>query len=157
MPTSERLSAKDFTSGPFAPHGAMDIQVAGRLNVLEAKGPFNLELVLAGDVAQEQLDTVLNARGRWGTVLVLKGSALASPEAISEIARIVQRRVELGIRPVAFALVVGPEVEGGALMQSHYLSAYASAGIPGRAFADLEQAKLWVLQIIDGAEPAADR
>lgn len=135
----------------------MDIQVAGRLNVLEAKGPFNLELVLAGDVAQEQLDTVLNARGRWGTVLVLKGSALASPEAISEIARIVQRRVELGIRPVAFALVVGPEVEGGALMQSHYLSAYASAGIPGRAFADLEQAKLWVLQIIDGAEPAADR
>lgn len=157
MPTSERLSAKDFTSGPFAPHGAMDIQVAGRLNVLEAKGPFNLELVVAGDVAQERLDAVLNARGRWGTVLVLKENALASPEAIAEIANILQRRVQRGIRPVAFALVVGPEVEGGALMQSHYLAAYASAGIPGRAFTALEPAKLWVTQVIDGAEPDADR
>jgi len=135
----------------------MDIQVAGRLNVLEAKGPFNLELVVAGDVAQERLDAVLNARGRWGTVLVLKENALASPEAIAEIANILQRRVQRGIRPVAFALVVGPEVEGGALMQSHYLAAYASAGIPGRAFTALEPAKLWVTQVIDGAEPDADR
>jgi len=135
----------------------MDIQVAGRLNVLEAKGPFNLELVVAGDVAQERLDAVLNARGRWGTVLVLKDNALASPEAIAEIANILRRRVQRGIRPVAFALVVGPEVEGGALMQSHYLAAYASAGIPGRAFTALEPAKLWVTQVIDGAEPDADR
>ena len=135
----------------------MDIQVAGRLNVLEAKGPFNLELVVAGDVAQERLDAVLNARGRWGTVLVLKENALASPEAIAEIANILQRRVQRGIRPVAFALVVGPEVEGGALMQSHYLAAYASAGIPGRAFTALEPAKVWVTQVIDGAEPDADR
>lgn len=157
MPKSKRLSAKDFTSGPFAPHGAMDVQIAGRLNILEAKGPFNLELIVAGDVAQEQLDAVLNARGRWGTVLVLKENALASPEAIAEIARIVQRRANKGIRPVAFALVVGPEVEGGALMQPHYLAAYASAGIPGRAFTDLESAKLWVTQIIDGAESDADR
>lgn len=157
MPKSERLSTKDLPSGVFAPHGVMDIQVAGQLNIMEAKGPFNTELVLAGDAAQEKLDAVLNARGRWGTVLVLKENALASPQAIAEIANILRRRVLKGIRPVAFALVVGPDVEGGALMQSHYLAAYASAGIPGQAFADLEPAKAWVMQAIACADdqPAA--
>jgi hypothetical protein len=33
-------------------------------------------------------------------------------------------------------------------MQSHYLSAYAKAGIPGQVFDDVEKAKLWVLQAI---------
>jgi hypothetical protein len=126
----------------------MHVQVSGRLNILEARGPFNKELVIAGDAAQEGLDAVLNAQGRWGTVLVFKGSALASPDAVAEIASIVKKRVEKGIRPVAVALVVGPEVEGGALMQSHYLAAYTKAGIPGQVFDDVEKAKLWVLQAI---------
>jgi hypothetical protein len=126
----------------------MDARVSGRLNILEARGPFNKELVIAGDAVQEALDAVLNAQGRWGTVLVFKGSALASPEAVAEIANIVKRRVDKGIRPVAIGLVVTPDVEGGALMQSHYLAAYAKAGIPGKVFDDIENAKLWVLQAI---------
>jgi hypothetical protein len=126
----------------------MDARVSGRLNILEALGPFNKELVIAGDAVQEALDAVLNAQGRWGTVLVFKGSALASPEAVAEIANIVKRRVDKGIRPVAIGLVVTPDVEGGALMQSHYLAAYAKAGIPGKVFDDIENAKLWVLQAI---------
>jgi hypothetical protein len=126
----------------------MDLKVCGPLNILEARGPFNKELVIAGDAAQEALDAVLNAQGRWGTVLVFKGSALASPEAVVEIANIVKRRVDKGIRPVAIGLVVTPDVEGGALMQSHYLAAYAKAGIPGKVFDDVENAKLWVSQAI---------
>jgi hypothetical protein len=148
MPKSARLSTNDLPSGIFKPHGTMDIQVSGRLNILEARGPFNKELVVAGDAAQESLDAVLNAQGRWGTVLVFKDSALASPEAVAEIANIVKRRVDKGIRPVAIALVVGPDVEGGAIMQSHYLAAYAKAGIPGQVFDDVEKAKAWVLQAI---------
>lgn len=69
--------------------------MSGRLNILEA------------------LDAVLNAQGRWGTVLV-----------------------------------VTPDVEGGTIMQSHYLAAYAKAGIPGQVFDDVEKAKTWVLQAI---------
>nr|WP_326528552.1 hypothetical protein [Rhodoferax sp.] len=126
----------------------MDVQVSGRLNILEARGPFNKELVIAGDAVQEALDAVLNAQGRWGTVLVFKENALASPEAVAEIASIVKRRVDKGIRPVAIGLVVTPDVEGGAIMQSHYLAAYAKAGIPGKVFPDVEKAKLWVVQAI---------
>ena len=63
----------------------MDVQVSGRLNILEARGPFNKELVIAGDAVQEALDAVLNAQGRWGTVLVFKENALASPEAVAEM------------------------------------------------------------------------
>ena len=148
MPKSPHLSTNDIPSGAFKPHGSMDVQVSGRLNILEARGPFNKELVIAGDAVQEALDAVLNAQGRWGTVLVFKDSALASPEAVAEIASIVKRRVDKGIRPVAIGLVVTPDVEGGAIMQSHYLAAYAKAGIPGKVFEDVEKAKLWVLQAI---------
>ena len=148
MPQSTHLSTDDVPAGTFKPHGTMDVQVSGRLNILEARGPFNKELVIAGDAVQEALDAVLNAQGRWGTVLVFKENALASPEAVAEIASIVKRRVDKGIRPVAIGLVVTPDVEGGAIMRSHYLAAYAKAGIPGKVFDDVEKAKLWVLQAI---------
>jgi hypothetical protein len=148
MNERSHLSTNDVPTGTFKPHGTIDLQVCGRLNILQARGPFNKELVIAGDAVQEALDAVLNAQGRWGTVLVFKDSALASPEAVSEIASIVKRRVDKGIRPVAIALVVTPDVEGGAIMQSHYLAAYAKAGIPGQVFDDVEKAKAWVLQAI---------
>lgn len=59
MPKTPRSSTHGLTVGKFPPHGSMDIQFVDRLNVLEAHGPFNLELVRAVNIAQEKIDHLL--------------------------------------------------------------------------------------------------
>lgn len=144
MPRSRPTQARDFAQGEFPPHGQMQLQLSGQLNVLEATGPFNKELVVAGDAAQQGLYEALQKTGRWGTVLIFRESALISLEALAEITATLQRRKAQGYVPVAVALVFGPEVQGASLLQSHYLQAYRAAGIEGQLFTDVQAAKDWV-------------
>jgi len=122
----------------------MDLHIEGQFNVIVARGPFNRELVIAGDKAQEELDSGLQASGRWGTMLVFKDSALATLEALEEITSILKARVARGIKPVAVAIVLGQDVEGARLMQAHYVNAYANADINVRAFDSEESAVSWL-------------
>ena len=144
MPRRPRHNTEQVEGGAFRAHGFMEVSVDAQLNIMEARGPFNKELVLAGDQAQEQIDPHLPRAQRWGSILVFKGSALATPDAIAAIADIVARRCAQGIRPVAIALVMAADVEGASLMAPHYLQAYARSGIPGAVFADVQAATDWV-------------
>jgi hypothetical protein len=129
----------------FPAHGFMEVSVDAQLNIMEAHGPFNKELVIAADRAQEVVDPHLPTAVRWGTILIFKGSALATPDAMEEIARTVTRRCAQGIRPVAIGFVLGADVEGAGMMGVHYVRAYGRAGIPGEVFADVDTARQWVL------------
>jgi len=144
MAKSKRVSTKDIPSRNFAPHGAMELVVHDRLNMIEAEGPFNLQLVTAGDAAQEKLDAELQSKGRWGTLLIFRKSALASFEVIAEIESILKRRKAKGICPQAVAIVLGPEVEGASLMAPHYLKAYTNAGILTQVFDREDAATQWL-------------
>ena len=126
----------------------MQLEQSGQLNILEAHGPFNLELVIAADKAQEDLYATLVGKGRWGTVLIFRENAMASPDALAEITKILLRRRSQGFVPVAVAFVFGPRVEGANLMKAHYLNAYKLAGIEGRMFDNEEMAKEWVAHVI---------
>ena len=148
MPKLRRASTKDLKTGTFRPHGSMELHVSDQMNVIEARGPFNRELVIAGDTAQERVDSALQNEKRWGTVLVFKESALAPPDALDEISRILKKRIARGIRPVGVAFVFGNDVEGARLMQPLYLKAYASAGILGKAFDNLKDAQDWLRSVI---------
>lgn len=139
-------------TGPFVAHGRMDLHVTGPLNVIEAYGPFNRELVVAGGIAQEKLDAALQCMERWGTILVFKLSALASQEALEEITRNLKRRIERGLVPAAVGLVFSADVEGGALMTPLFLKAYANAGLRVQAFSSLVEAEEWVQNAIALAE-----
>ena len=149
MAKPNRASSGQYARGEFKPHGSMQLEQSGFLNVLEATGPFNKELVVAADAAQESLYASLVQKGRWGTVLIFRESALASLEALAEISVILMRRKSQGYAPVAVALVFVPEVEGGTLMQSHYLKAYQNAGIDGRIFSNEADAKEWMAGVIN--------
>jgi hypothetical protein len=144
----KKVSTRDISTKGFAPHGAMELVVLDRLNVIEAIGPFNLELVKAGDVAQEKLDAELQAKGRWATLLIFRQSALVSFEALAEIENILKRRKQKGICPAAVALVLGPEVEAAMMMSAHYLKAYTNAGIHAKLFEDRALAQEWLLKEI---------
>lgn len=153
-PISKRTTTEGLHEGVFKPHGRMQLEQSGQLNILEASGPFNLELVIAADKAQERLYETLASKGRWGTVLIFRDNAMTSLEAVAEITKILLRRQAQGYAPVAVALVFGADVEGGKLMKMHYLNAYKSAGIDGRIFDNDEAAKEWVASVID-VQPAS--
>lgn len=144
MSNPDRASTKDVPLKGFTPHGSMELQVSGQLNVIEARGPFNIELVRAGDLAQEQVDAQLQAKGRWATMLVFRDNAMASFEVLAEVEAIVKRRVAKGLCPAGVALVLGPEVEGAALMGPYYRKAYTNAGILTQLFATPEAGQAWL-------------
>ena len=52
MKQSKRSTTAEIKGGGFKSHGRMELEASGRLNILEATGPFNLELVVAADAAQ---------------------------------------------------------------------------------------------------------
>lgn len=149
MSKSKRTSTDDFSQGTFKPHGRMELELSGQLNILQAKGPFNKELVTAADAAQEGLYEALLQKKRWGTVLIFRESALISLDAVAEITRILKVRVAQGYVPVAVAIVLTAQVEGGKYMKAYYLKAYQEAGINVRAFEDEELAKDWVAGVIE--------
>jgi hypothetical protein len=152
MDKSNTASTKDIHTTGFAPHGTMQLVIQDRLNVIEAEGPFNLELVIAGDAAQELLDTQLQAKGHWGTILIFRKNALASFEVLAEIESILKRRKEKGIFPAGVAIVMSPEVEGASLMSAFYLRAYTNAGILTRVFENQNAAQDWLLPIVLAGE-----
>lgn len=144
MPIVTYAKSEEFHSGAFKPHGTMQLNRSGPLNILEAVGPFNLELVIAADRAQGQLYAALVEYERWGTILIFKKNALTSLEAIAEITSILVKRKKQGYVPVAVALVFSADVEGANLMKSHYLNAYLRAGIQGRIFDNEYKAMEWI-------------
>jgi len=150
MKQSKRSSTAGIKDAGFKSHGRMELEQSGRLNILEATGPFNVELVLAADAAQDQLYRSLQSQGSWGTVLIFRESALISLDALTEITKCLNHRKSQGYAPAAVALVFGSGVEGAALMEAHFLKAYTLAGIQGQIFKDEEKAKEWLSQILDG-------
>ena len=148
MKQSKRSTTAEIKGGGFKSHGRMELEASGRLNILEATGPFNLELVVAADAAQDPLYKSLQSEGSWGTVLIFRESALISFDALAAITKSLSIRRSQGYAPVAVALVFGSNVEGGAFMSSHYLKAYENAGVVGRIFSDEEEAKEWLSQLL---------
>jgi hypothetical protein len=148
MTGPKRISTREINAKGFAPHGSMELAVADRLNMIEATGPFNIQLVTAGDQAQEKLDAELQEKGRWATLLVFRESAMASFEVFTEIENILKRRLAKGIRSEAVAIVLHPGVEGATLMAPFYLKAYTNAGLNARVFEDEQIARDWLLQLL---------
>ena len=144
----KRSDTTDYPTGRFKAHGNMQLEQSGHLNILKATGPFNKELVVAADHAQEPLYEALLQKVHWGTVLIFCESALATPDAFEALTTILKKRMMQGYAPVAVALVFEPGVEGANLMKSLYLSAYKQAGIDGRVFSDVTAAKEWVGALI---------
>lgn len=144
MATKNHSTTTTIPVKGFAPHGTMDLRVQEQLNVMEARGPFNLQLVLAAEQAQEQVDAALRDQAQWATLLLFRESALATFDALAEIEAIVRRRLAQGLCPLGVALVLEPAVEGASLMGPLYLKAYVNAGVNARLFAHEDAARAWL-------------
>lgn len=151
------LTTIDFSRGKFLPHGLVNVRHAEDILRVEARGPFNVELMQALGQLRRALAEKLRSSARFGHMLIIQGSALMSPEAFDRYRD--DRTAVYGTEirfPCAHALVVGADVEGWELMASRIQEIYRSDGVPYRVFAGEAEARAWLLAEIAAARPVPE-
>lgn len=148
--SSLKITTKDVAPTRFAAHGIVEIFFENDILFYECFGPFNKELVDAMAVAQmEFLQTTDRDAGPWGSICLMRGSAIASPDAMVRYSEMMHASKPPQFTPVATAFSVAPEVEGGSLMMPLYADIYASIARPFKSFDALDDARRWVQSMID--------
>ena len=144
IPRASAVSTDEVDPSRFRPHGRVEFVRRENVLICYATGPFNAELIEAVSKVETGLIVELIQQGKWGDVIVLKESALASPDTVDAFAANVKRLVGLGVMSSATALVLTPEVEGAQLMAPHYIRAYSNVGLELHVCDSLEQGWNWV-------------
>jgi hypothetical protein len=142
--SQSKRSSAEFATGVFRPHGQVDIWAEGSLVRLEAYGPFNREGIQAMGLAMRDLFASVPVGGRFGDILVMHESLMASPDALASFEAFLQAMSQAKTAPVAVAYVAAPEVEGRSLMLPIYAEIYARHGRRFAAFEHLADAEAWV-------------
>ena len=141
----DALTTADFSSGRFLPHGLVNVRYSDDILRVEARGPVNLELMQALGQLRQTLVAQLRASARFAHMLIIRDSALMSPEAFAKYRQDRAAVYGSAIRyPRANAIVVGPEVEGWELMAPKISEIYLADGVPYRVFADEATACHWL-------------
>lgn len=143
-PEPRRLHSDDFASGPFAPHGRVELWRDGSVVRIVAEGPFNVESVQAIGAAMARLFAEAPPVGRFADILEFRRSILVTPEALLAFDAFLARMSQAKTAPLAVAYIVGPEVEGRDLMLPTFRRLYAKHQ---RRFAHFEAdapAEAWV-------------
>ena len=134
----------DHSPSRFRPHGRVEFVKRENVLICYATGPFNVELIEAVSNVEAKLIEELVQQGKWGDIIVLKESAMASPGTVEAFASNVKRLVAQGVMSSATALVLSPEVEGAAFMSPLYVRAYSNVGMELHVCKDFGLAWSWV-------------
>ena len=132
----------------FIAHGSLDVQVDGRLLILEGTGPWNLESLYDSGKVAAPLVKPLHGKP-WGAVVTIYGEPIYVPEAAEALTEVVRQDRTNG--RVATALIVD-KCSSPRFAKTHIGQIYQKAGEPYRCFSDFAEAKNWVLQQVAKAE-----
>ena len=144
MQKPEILTTDEFNRQLFRPHGRVAFAREGQVLVCEAIGPFNKELVEAVVGVTANLIAEMTQHGKWGAIIEIRKSALASSEVLAAYTAYLQQLVAAGVASCITAMVIAHDVEGCLLMQQHFVKAYADAGLLLAVFENVGDAKTWV-------------
>lgn len=130
----------------FRAHGGFKIDIDGRIVVIEAEGPFNLELTQSfGPVAAEFTERMRGAP--WGVLVIANGDFLLTPEA-EEAMREAEARYEDGGRRVT-AFVIGG-APWNQIVRSQWQRVYSNNARQPQFFDDSVSAREWLLAELAG-------
>ncbi len=150
---SPKRSTADLQVNQFHAHGVVDIWQDGPVIHYRATGPFNAELIDLLAIAQRDFLLAARPQGAWASICTLVGSAMTSPEAIARYAALMASPKPNNMVPAATAFVVGPEIEGGRIMATHYRRIYQDIGRPFQIFDTLDEATAWVSSYLQPPAP----
>lgn len=134
----------------FKAHGEFKIQIDGRIVVIEAEGPFNIELTQSfGPVAAEFTERMRGAP--WGVLVIADGDFLLTPEAEEAMREAEARYEDGGRRVTAFVIGGAPWSQ---IVRSQWQRVYANNARQPQFFDDLSSARDWLLAELTGLEEA---
>jgi hypothetical protein len=137
----------------FKAHGAFNLHRDGQAIVIEAAGPWNLELIrqYAHDVLPVTREVA--AGGPWGAIVVVRNSVLFTLEAAEALREAGFRTAKTSGR-IAVAYVIPADVEG-ALLAPDILRRIYDGLNTWAIFTDLPAAMDWTLGQIAAHNAAA--
>ena len=141
---------ENYAQGSFRPHGRIEFWTEGSVLRIVAEGPFNREAVQAVGLAMRDLFAGMPVVGRFADILDMRGSLLASPDALEAFGDFLQAMSAAQTAPEAVAWVVAQEVEGRDLMLPIYGQLYARHGRQFAAFESMAEAEAWVRKRLGG-------
>ncbi|WP_397607258.1 hypothetical protein [Silanimonas sp.] len=130
----------------FPAHGRVEVHPHGRVVYFEATGPFNAEAVAVMRTAYTPIMASMAEDGAFGHISTFHESMLATPEAFAAFGALLVEWKAAGILPTANAYVVGPEVEGVTIVQSHYRRAWEGACF--EIFERRDEAEAWIARML---------
>ena len=135
----------------FKPHGSFGLHRDGQVIVVEAAGPWNLELIQ--QYARDVLPIIreISADGPWGCIVIVKNSAMFTPEAAAALREAGFRTAKTSGR-VAVSYVIPVDVEGASLAPTIIRHIYEGLN-PCAIFTELGAAVDWMRAQILAHEP----
>ncbi len=126
----------------FLPHGEYRIELDNNVMLVEAKGPFNIEVVK--QYSQQVAATLRQLVLLWGQVVILHQNSLFTPEAEQLMYKTVKDRKEHGL--VASAVIINGSASQ-FIIEQQVAQIYQASKVSYRFFDDECEARAWV----DGA------
>ena len=137
----------------FKPHGSFGLHRDAQVIVIEATGPWNLELIQ--QYAHDVLPVIkeISADGPWGAIVIVKNSVLFTTEAAVALREAGFRSAKSSGR-VAVSYVITAEVEGAAFAPTIIKHIYEGLN-PWAIFTDIGAAMAWTRAQIAAHRAAA--
>ena len=151
-----RRNTDQFATGPFRPHGQVEIWSEGNVMRLDATGPFNKEVVIALGATWNSLFDEMPVNGPFANIIVIRRSVVVSQEVLDAFGEFLRANNRAGRGASAVAFVVATEVEGRALMLPMFAATYAAAGRRFAAYETEAEADAWVRERL-ADDPAPPR
>jgi hypothetical protein len=134
--------------GRFTVHGSLELDIQGRILMIDGCGPWNLEAVKdAYSRFRPLVETLYGSP--WGSLVELRGDPIYVPDAANYIVKTIKHERKMG--NVASAILVGgsnsPE-----FAKRHLSELHTKADDTFRFFSNKEEAAWWLLQKITSAQ-----
>ena len=127
----------------FAAHGRIEVHPYGRVVYFDATGPFNAEIVESMREVYTPVMAAMAEAGPFGHISTFHESMLATPDALTALARLLDEWRQSGLLPAVNAYVASKDVEGRNFVLPHYAAAFGPQAV-FKAFEDLNAAEQWV-------------
>ena len=121
----------------FVAHGNYVIKNSDEQLVIEASGPFNIEIIEILDQALKKV--VLKFRNKtWHQIIILHAESIFTPEAEAALCKTLKYRIDHGL---AFSAVIIKASTCEALIKKQISRCYKKLNIPYQFFKHTDEAK----------------
>lgn len=128
----------------YREHGTYNIDIDNNTLIIDAKGPFNIELITHyhSDLLNsiEWLDVNV---GKWNQIIILHEESLFTPDAAEKLMEVNRWKKTKGLDRSAIVLI---NPIGSLLISKQLHRLYQEAGIKIQMFEDIRTAKCWLAQ-----------